>query len=414
MRKVTALRILNAISLLIFLSCLVGCSTPTYEVLRTHASASDISLAAVTEISAKALERMGYEVRTIHDTGYVSAVRPAYRFFASCKMSVWVKMDSQTGVSLRVECKAIGCLDCREREQMELFYDTFYELAESHGYGGVASISYSPQIESSVSGESLPLALDRQIMVRVPGQKRRVSGESLPLALDRHIGLPEQRLGVSVLKLTPELRTYIGIGPDAQGVIIAGASPKSAAGRSGLQRGDVITRVDQTPISDPGDLANVKRLSSEFVKVTIYRAGKTLTKRIALDSGEGALGNQKTSHIPSQPSPLKEAFPSVQIHKIETKPFRISAGSEFDLGIEYTVSDPNVKEDEIPIKLSYRIFDGTKVFLSKPVEVKSLNGRRTPATLHLTATKKTGLYTIQALLNYKNQISERSTELKIE
>ena len=390
MRKVTALRILNAISLLIFLSCLVGCSTPTYEVLRTHASASDISLAAVTEISAKALERMGYEVRTIHDTGYVSAVRPAYRFFASSKMSVWVKMDSQTGVSLRVECKAIGCLDCREREQMELFYDTFYELAESHGYGGVASISYSPQIESSVSGESLPLALDR------------------------HIGLPEQRLGVSVLKLTPELRTYIGIGPDAQGAIIAGVSPKSAAGRSGLQRGDVITRVDQTPISDPGDLANVKRLSSEFVKVTIYRAGKTLTKRITLDSREGALGNQRTSHIPSQPSPLKEAFPSVQIHKIETKPFRISAGSEFDLGIEYTVSDPNVKEDEIPIKLSYRIFDGTKVFLSKPVEVKSLNGRRTPATLHLTATKKTGLYTIQALLNYKNQISERSTELKIE
>jgi len=390
MRKAAVLHIPHALLLSVLLFSLPGCSTPTYEVLRTHASAKDINLAAVTELSVRALEQMGYEVTTKHDTGYVVALRPACRFWASHKMAVWVSMDSETGMSLRVECNALRCLDCREREEVERFYNTFYELAEHNGYGGIAPISYPEQIELSASGKSSPLTRDRNRAIR------------------------QQRLGVSILKLTPELRTYMALEPDAQGVIITEVLPGSPAGRSGMQRGDLIARFGQTAIGDPRDLDDVQRLPPGPVEVTICREGKILTKRIVLDSKAGTVATKKTSHVPSQPSILKETGPMVRIHAIETEPLSIPAGSMFDLRVEYTVTDSSVKEEEVPIKLSYKIFDGTKVFLSKPVEVKGLNGSRTPATLHLKAAKKKGSYTIQALLNYKNQISERSTELKVE
>jgi len=364
---------------------LPGCSTPAYEVLRTHAAAKEeINVAAVTQLSAKALERMGYEVTTQHDTGYVAALRAACRFWASHKMAVWITMDSETGLSLKVECKALRCLDCREREEIERFYDTFYELAKRDGYGGVASISYPPH------GRSSPLTRDRRRQVR------------------------QQKLGVCVSELTPELKTYMALEPDAQGVIITEVLPGSPAVRSGMQRGDVITRFGQTPIADSSDLDDVHRLYPGPVEVTICREGKILTKRIVMDSNAAKVALKRAFSVSPQPSPLKKTCPTVRIHAIKTEPLRIPAGSQFDLRIEYTVTDSTVNEEQVPIKLSYKIFDGTKVFLSKPVEMKGLNGSRTPATLHLTAAKKRGSYTIQALLNYKNQISERSTEMKVE
>jgi len=390
MRKGAVLHIPHALFLSVLLFSLPGCSTPTYEVLRTHASAKDINLAAVTELSARALEQMGYEVTTKHDTGHVVALRPACRFWASHKMAVWVTIDSETGMSLRVECNALRCLNCREREEVDRFYDTFYELAEHNGYGGIASISYPPQIELSASHKSSPLTRDR------------------------HRAILQEGLGISVLKLTPELRTYMALEPDAQGVIITEVLPGSPAGQSSMQRGDLITRFGQTAIGDPMDLDKIQRLSLGPVEVTIFREGKILTKRIVMDSKAGKVATKKTSGMPSQPSVLNETGPTVRIHAIKTEPLRIPAGSSFDLRVEYTVTDSSVKEDEVPIKLSYKIFDGTKVFLSTPVEVQGLNGSKTPATLHLKAARKKGSYTIQALLNYKNQISERSTELKVE
>lgn len=390
MRKAAVPHISHVFFLSMLLFSLPGCSTSTYEVLRTHVSANEINVAAATDLSAKALEQMGYKVTTQHDTGYVVGLRPACRFWASHKMAVWVTMDSETGMSLKVECRALRCLDCREREEVERFYDTFYEVAEHNGYGGTASISHPLRGDSS--------ALRRASL----------------LTCDRDPGMRQPQLGVSVLELTPDLKTYMGLGPDAQGVVITEVLPESPAGRSGMTRGDVITRFGQTSIVEPRDLDDIQRPYPEPVRVTVYREGKILTKWIVMDSKAGKVPAKTTPPVSPQLSALKETGPMVRIHAIKTEPLSVPAGSQFDLRVEYTVTDSSVKEDEVPIKLSYKIFDGTKVFLSKPVEVKGLNGSRTPATLHLTATNKKGLYTIQALLNYKSQISERSTELKVE
>lgn len=107
--------------------------------------------------------------------------------------------------------------------------------------------------------------------------------------------------------------------------------------------------------------------------------------------------------------------PSIEIYKIEIKPTRVSAGDKFDLVVNYSVSDPSVKKDRIPVKFSYSILEGTKVlFDSKPVVLQALNGERMPRIVHLTATKKKGVYEIKTFLRYKNKIAGESIEFEIE
>src|SRR5665647_908272 len=51
-----------------------------------------------------------------------------------------------------------------------------------------------------------------------------------------------RRLGVMVVGLNPELRTFFGA-PEDSGLLVAQVAPDSAAARAGIRVGDVITRL---------------------------------------------------------------------------------------------------------------------------------------------------------------------------
>lgn len=69
----------------------------------------------------------------------------------------------------------------------------------------------------------------------------------------------EPQLGLQLAPLAPELRYRLGLPENASGALVAGVAPSSPAARAGLQRGDLITRIDKTDVSQPRDVARHAR-----------------------------------------------------------------------------------------------------------------------------------------------------------
>jgi hypothetical protein len=138
------------------------------------------------------------------------------------------------------------------------------------------------------------------------------------------------------------------------------------------------------------------------------------------DSGEMMPPTKRPSKhqkafVPQHPMSKEQAVLGEDgFHKITVTPAKVSPGEAFDLRIEYTVVDGTVDTELLPVKLSYRISDGEKVFLSKPIDATCPNGKRTTEVLNLTAAKREGTYTIEGLLNYKDEIWKQSVHLNVD
>lgn len=63
------------------------------------------------------------------------------------------------------------------------------------------------------------------------------------------------QLGVGVQRVTSDIAANLGM-PEAKGVIVSTVLPGSAAERAGIRRGDVITAIDGTPVSDNNAFRN--------------------------------------------------------------------------------------------------------------------------------------------------------------
>lgn len=72
-------------------------------------------------------------------------------------------------------------------------------------------------------------------------------------------GLIEERLGLQVTALTPQIARQLGLGDGAQGLVVTQVDPNSDAGRKGLQRGTVIYSAQSRDVTTPEDLEAVIR-----------------------------------------------------------------------------------------------------------------------------------------------------------
>jgi S1-C subfamily serine protease len=91
-------------------------------------------------------------------------------------------------------------------------------------------------------------------------------------------------LGVEYRDVEPEMAEQFRLSV-REGVVVASVSPGKPADRAGIERGDIITRVDDTPIKQGGDLRRVlrDRRPGDTVRITVARAGegtRTLTARL--------------------------------------------------------------------------------------------------------------------------------------
>jgi len=60
--------------------------------------------------------------------------------------------------------------------------------------------------------------------------------------------IPEDRLGLTVQELTPEIARRVGVSPQTQGVVVTQAQEGSPADDAGVQQGDLIPKVNQQKI----------------------------------------------------------------------------------------------------------------------------------------------------------------------
>ncbi len=76
-------------------------------------------------------------------------------------------------------------------------------------------------------------------------------------------------LGITLQPITPLLRQQLRIDEKVQGVVIAGISPASDAASKGLQRGDIILKIGQKPVTNPAEAAAAVEAERKAGKDTV-------------------------------------------------------------------------------------------------------------------------------------------------
>jgi hypothetical protein len=106
-----------------------------------------------------------------------------------------------------------------------------------------------------------------------------VDPTAVSIVWDLSAGAPS--IGLEARTIPPEWGSQLGV---SAGVEIGSVQPGSAAERSGLQRGDVIVKIDNLPVSTINEFASAVRRWSpgSSVVVTVWRAGRLTTVTLTL------------------------------------------------------------------------------------------------------------------------------------
>ncbi len=119
-------------------------------------------------------------------------------------------------------------------------------------------------------------------------------------------------------------------------------------------------------------------------------------------------GNISTSSTPTKRT-------SVQIYSVDVKPERVSPFAEFDIIVKYSVTDPEIKQEEIPVSFVFGINQGQEVLVdSEPVIIYAKNGTPSQRVVHLKASGNKGTYQIKVTMKYKNKGAGESSEIVVE
>ncbi len=86
-------------------------------------------------------------------------------------------------------------------------------------------------------------------------------------------GSAEERVGITVSVITPQMRQSFDLSDDVEGVVITKVDPVSAAADAGLRRGDIITEVNGHKVTTPeGVIEQVKPVKAgEYLRLYVYR-----------------------------------------------------------------------------------------------------------------------------------------------
>lgn len=125
------------------------------------------------------------------------------------------------------------------------------------------------------------------------------------------------RLGISLVDITPELRTHFGAPKDA-GVLVGGVEKDSPASRAGIEVGDVVTSVDGEKFESSWELGREIR-------------GKTAGDSVALEVVRKGASRKLTAKVEARPS--KESDADVELHGFLGRDFGRDLSREIRRGL---------------------------------------------------------------------------------
>lgn len=112
-------------------------------------------------------------------------------------------------------------------------------------------------VAATPAGKSVPVTVLRQ------GKKQSIQVSIAPMPGEQQVAAAavgpgaNDGLGLTLGKLTPEMREQLQIDPAVSGVVIQEVVPGSSAARKGIQKGDVIISVNQNPVGNPDDVTKI-------------------------------------------------------------------------------------------------------------------------------------------------------------
>jgi serine protease Do len=103
-------------------------------------------------------------------------------------------------------------------------------------------------------------------------------------------------LGVESETLGPQLAEYFGV---KEGVLVRSVIKGSAAEKAGLKAGDVIVKIDQTAVGNPGDLSSAIRSarSRKTFPVELIRDRHAMTLNVTVDEDRSEHAAPSAPHI---------------------------------------------------------------------------------------------------------------------
>jgi S1-C subfamily serine protease len=93
------------------------------------------------------------------------------------------------------------------------------------------------------------------------------------------------RVGFEGEELNPQLAEFFGV---KEGVLVRGVTPKTPAERAGLKAGDVVVKVNGTPVTNPREISGLVLRSSgkKAVVFTVVRNKKEITLNVEVAQRE--------------------------------------------------------------------------------------------------------------------------------
>jgi membrane-associated protease RseP (regulator of RpoE activity) len=123
------------------------------------------------------------------------------------------------------------------------------------------------------------------------------------------------RLGVSVIEISPELRSHFGA-PKDRGVLVDSVRADQPAARAGVRVGDLVTEVDGAPVDSASDIleAMSDRKKGERITIDVMRAGTHYRFATTLDTDPGPRMRRMGEMMKGMPKDFDWQFALPQMH----------------------------------------------------------------------------------------------------
>ena len=131
----------------------------------------------------------------------------------------------------------------------------------------------SRAVAETASGATVPLKVwrdgsEKTVEVKIAEMKEEVaSADHSEQGGEPSASDTVDQLGATLAPVNDMTRQQFGLSEDAKGVVIADLEQDSALAEQGVRPGDVIERVNDRKIANPGDVTNARRLSPSAIKV---------------------------------------------------------------------------------------------------------------------------------------------------